>query len=167
MAHIEKSVATLRVIGDDLIPDEVSRLLGCPPTKSQIKGEVVRGNKTGRGYTMKTGMWRLEADDCEPENLDAQVAELLGKLTNDLGVWSQLKERFDINLFCGLFAEESNVGANLTAETLLALGERGIELWLDIYGPTQELKDDDRCPCNSGETYANCCKPKVLRTSHA
>lgn len=162
MAHIERSVATLRVIGDDLLPDEITRLLGCYPTTSHAKGEVVLGQKTGREYTKKVGMWRLEATDHEPENLDEQVAELLKKLTQDLAVWSELRKRFKMDLFCGLFMEITNEGASLSSETLLALGVRGIELSLDIYCPIADLRENDPCPCKSGKTYRECCMPSAL-----
>ncbi len=97
-------------MGDDLVPDEISRLLGCPPTKSQAQGKVVRDQKTGRDYTKKFGMWRLAAADREPENLNEQVAELLSLVTQDLAVWSKLRRRFEIDLFCGLFMEQTNGG---------------------------------------------------------
>jgi len=83
-------------------------------------------------------MWQLKAASCEPENLDKQVAELLAKLSPDLAVWASLSKRFEIDLFCGLFMEQSNEGGEISAATLMALGERGIALGLDIYGPTQE-----------------------------
>lgn len=67
-------------MGDAVIPDKVTELFGCTPTDSHTKGQIVRGSKTGREYVKKSGMWRLEAEDCEPENLDKQVAELLAKL---------------------------------------------------------------------------------------
>ena len=84
MAHLQRSVATLRIIGDDLVPERITELLGCEPTASQTKGQIIRGHKTGQEIVMKKGMWRLEATDCEPEDLDRQVPELLGKLTQDL-----------------------------------------------------------------------------------
>lgn len=143
MAHIEKSVTALIVIGDDLLPEEISRLLGRSPTTSQVKGEVVRDQKSGREYTKYIGMWRLEATDREPDNLDEQVVELLRKLTQNLSVWSKLKERFNINLLYGLFMETTNEGASLSAANLLALGSRGIELSLDIYGPDQEINKNN------------------------
>ena len=161
MAHLQRSVATLRIIGDDLKPEKVTELLGCEPTASQTKGQKVRGHKTGREIVMRTGMWRLEATDCEPEDLDKQVAELLTKLTQDLSIWASLSDQFAIDLFCGLFMEESNEGVSISADTLLALGQRGIVLALDIYGPTQEIRNDDPCPCGSGKTYAKCCAPKT------
>lgn len=157
MAQLHQSVATLRIIGDDLIPEKITVLLGCEPTDSQTKGQIVRGPKTGREHPRQTGMWRLEATDCEPEDLDKQVAELLGKLTPDVNIWSSLSEQFSIDLFCGLFMENTNEGVSISADTLLALGQRNIELGLDIYGPTQEIRSEDPCPCNSGKIYGECC----------
>jgi hypothetical protein len=119
MANVSKSVATLRVIGDNLLPNEITEALGCSPTKSMVKGEVIRNQKSGREFSPKTGMWRLDAKDFYPENIDAQVAELLGQLTEDLSVWSKLKERYDIDFFCGLFMEKTNEGAPISANTLV------------------------------------------------
>jgi hypothetical protein len=40
-----------------------------------------------------------------------------------------------VALFCGWFMRESNEGVEISAHTLGLLGERGIVLSLDIYGP--------------------------------
>jgi len=80
-------------------------------------------------------MWSLHAGECEPEDLDSQVQEILGDLTADLSVWADLAQRFEIDLFCGLFMKVANEGVLLAPATLMALGERGIALDLDIYAP--------------------------------
>lgn len=137
MAHLDRSVATLRIAGDKLQPAEISTLLGHAASKEQVKGEVFVGKVTGRSRTAKTGIWRLEATDATPEDLDGQIAELLGKLTGNLSVWAQISTKYEIDLFCGLFMKCSNEGLWVSAESLKALGERGIELSLDIYGPDE------------------------------
>lgn len=76
----------------------------------------------------------------EPENLDGQIEEILGKLTDNLVVWSKISEQFEVDFFCGLFMGGSNEGLSLSPRTLAALGERGIELGLDIYAPDEETK---------------------------
>lgn len=86
-------------------------------------------------------MWGLEAADCEPEGLDGQVQELLNKTNRDLSVWQKISGRYRIDLFCGLFMTESNEGLSLSPESLTALGERGIEIGFDIYGPLEEKSD--------------------------
>ncbi len=93
-------------------------------------------SKDGRETIAKIGSWVLSSEHRTPEDLDGQVAEILGKLTQDLDVWAQLARRFEIDVFCGLFMRESNEGMTLSAKTVLALGTRGIELGFDIYDPT-------------------------------
>jgi hypothetical protein len=156
MPSIAKSVATLRVFGDTLVPEEVTALLGVVPTSGYRKGDVrpVRG---GSSITRKTGMWRLEVNDREPEDINAQVTELLVRLSPDLDVWQQLSQKYKIDLFCGLFMDTTNEGLCLSPSTLMALGERRIMLGLDIYDPSRELLPNELCPCGSGEVYGDCC----------
>lgn len=137
MSRIAESMVSLRVAGDNLVPAEVTALLGVEPSLSYRKGEVL-SSRSGKEILRKTGMWSLRAEVCKPEEVDAQVAELLSKLPGEPAVWSNLSARFDIDLFCGLFMNESNEGLSLSADTLRALSERGIEISLDIYGPTEE-----------------------------
>ena len=158
MSRIAKSVATLRVFGDELVPERVSALLGAPPTESYRKGDV-KALRSGNEFIRKTGMWRLEVPDCEPEDLDGQVIKLLAGLTTDLAVWRDLSERCEVDLFCGLFMNESNEGLSLSPSTLSALADRGIELALDVYAPPTEVSGSDPCPCGSGRIYAECCAP--------
>jgi hypothetical protein len=135
MAQLNRAVATLRVMGDDLIPNEVSVLLGAQPTAAQVKGQEIP-TKSASGFRIaRSGLWRLRTVDTSPEDVDGQVNELLSKLTSDLAVWRDLSRRFRIDLFCGWFMSSSNEGLNISPQTLQALGERGIELALDIYGP--------------------------------
>src|ERR1035438_8493906 len=99
MAHMHKSVATLRIRGDDLVPAEVSNLLRCAPTISQ---------KTGIERIARTGIWSLHSVDQEPENLDGQIEEILTKVTGDIETWQALARRYRADLFCGLFMEGGN-----------------------------------------------------------
>ena len=132
MGAIDHSVATLRLFGDDLVPDEITALLGASPTESYRKGQELVGSKTGIVRIAKTGSWRLSAARREPEDLEAQILEILGQLTQDLTIWESLT-RYQPNLFCGLFMGSSNDGLPLSAKALLSLGQRGIALGLDIY----------------------------------
>ena len=138
MAQVHQSVATLRIMGDDLDPTEITKALGCEPTEGQRKGDVLVGRDTGIERIAKFGKWHLDASDQEPEDLDGQISELLRRLTPSLDVWKFLGTRYRIDLFCGLFMQQTNEGLVLSPESLKALGERGIELGLDIYSPTRE-----------------------------
>lgn len=136
MPFFERSRVTLRIAGDLLVPDKVSRMLGNEPTGSQQKGDEILGRSTSQMRIAKTGMWWLEAQTREPEDMCAQIDEILGKLTNDRDIWADIRRSFSVDLFCGLFMGSSNDGISLSPECLQALGERGIELALDIYDST-------------------------------
>ena len=132
MATISSAKATLRIMGDSLIPEEVTSLLGATPTEAQRKGQELQG-PSGISRTAKFGMWRLRAAETTPGDLDAQVQEILAQVTDDFTVWNRLALQFDIDLYCGWFMERENEGLGITASTLRELGARSIELSLDIY----------------------------------
>jgi hypothetical protein len=105
MAHLHRSLAALRIQGEDLDPSEISTLLGCAPTMSQRKGDVFT-SKTGSSRTARCGAWHLDALDREPEDLDGQIAEVLGKLTSDLTVWASIVARYTLIAFAASSCSE-------------------------------------------------------------
>jgi len=133
MAQLQKSAVTLRIMGDDLIPDVITKLLGVSPTHAETKGDKIVGKKTGHVRIAKSGMWRLCASDCEPEDMDRQVERILSQMTGDLNVWQSITKKYHADLFCGLFMRGSNEGLTISSQSLAALGARGIEMDLDIY----------------------------------
>jgi len=137
MATISRTKATLRIIGDDLLPADISASLGCMPSNGQQKGEEVK-LPSGKIRVAKSGMWRIFATEKIPGDLDLQITEILDKLTDDLGVWNTLTKKYRVDLFCGIFMERNMEGISLSPESLLKLGERKILLDLDIYGPDDE-----------------------------
>jgi Domain of unknown function (DUF4279) len=137
MGQIHHSAATLRIFSDDLRPDEISQMLKCEPTKAELKGDVIH-YPSGRERTVKRGNWRLVAKNAEPEDLDGQIRWLMSQVSDDLNVWKSLTHACDVDLFCGLFMQSSNDGFSLSSETMLMLGQRGIELGLDIYDASDE-----------------------------
>jgi hypothetical protein len=133
MGALKESAASLRFFGDDLDPDEITALLGANPTVGVRKGAAWKTSR-GREIIARTGSWRLSVPRREPGDLDAQIAEILAVLSDDLSVWAKLTSRYSADFFCGLFLQEGNEGLTLNAETLKALGLRGLPLDLDIYG---------------------------------
>ena len=123
-------------MGDSLDPDEVSALLGIEPTLSYRKGDT-RLTRHGKEVVHRAGLWSLDVQDKTPEDLNSQIPEILGQLTQDLGIWRALASRYRIDFFCGLFMEDSNEGVSLVPATLRAVAERGIEIGLDVYAPEE------------------------------
>ena len=133
MGVAERSVVTFRIFGDGLVPSEITSSLGCEPTEAYSKGDVRIGRKTGQQYVQKTGRWSLAADDQRPEYISTQIMEILDKLTNKPAVWNNLKSKYVMDFFCGVFMSSSNDGLEFTSELLGELSKRGIALNLDIY----------------------------------
>nr|WP_281856889.1 DUF4279 domain-containing protein [Litoreibacter halocynthiae] len=128
----------MRIWGDDLIPEDVSSLLGQPPTKSESKGDVLIGKVTGQKRNAKTGGWRLAAPDQLDGNLDAQVVGLFRMLTSDSAIWNELNAKFELDIFCGVFMKTGNDGLSLRPATLELLGMRGIGIEIDIYDHSED-----------------------------
>ena len=132
MSGFDHSEATLRIFGADLVPEEITASLGASPTATYRRGDV-RPSARGNVYVEKTGSWRLSATRHEPENLEAQIFEILDQLTSDLAIWRSIGVTCSLDIFCGIFMASGNDGMELSPRAMVALGERGISLGLDIY----------------------------------
>jgi hypothetical protein len=126
---------SLRVAGDALDPAEVTRVLGVEPDFSARKGEE-RRQRAGT-VVQRTGIWtrRLRPAPSADWDLDGVITALLAEFPADPAVWRELGSRYKLDVFCGLFMGSENQGADLSPATLLALGQRGLILDLDVYGP--------------------------------
>jgi hypothetical protein len=139
MANLSKTAASLRVIGDDLDPEEVTRLLGKKPDRARRRGEATQFE--ARESVARTGSWSVKTNSREPGDLDQQIGELLAGTTEDLATWRRVADSYRVDAFCGFFMKEGNEGITISPETLQKLGERGIALDLDIYAPPREHED--------------------------
>ncbi|BAL97058.1 hypothetical protein RGE_37190 [Rubrivivax gelatinosus IL144] len=148
MASVARSRLSIRFFGEELVPAELTAMLGATPTTQYRKGDE-RTSASGKVYARKYGAWIIATGNMTPEAIDDQLAELFCQLTQDLSVWSLLTTRYDADVFCGLFMEESNEGFSLKLSTLLALASRGLEIGFDIYDPCDE--EDGHSPTPQGE----------------
>ena len=135
MTGLHSSAASLRIKGDDLDPDEISRILCCSPTIGFRKGQLFRQKSTGQDFAKKSGMWILDADDEFPGNLDKQIERIFQRLNSDLDIWAEIARRFEIHLSCGFFMKSTNEGIAISPNMLRILGDRSISLDLSIYAP--------------------------------
>ncbi|MEM7430486.1 MAG: DUF4279 domain-containing protein [Pseudomonadota bacterium] len=124
-------MASLRIGGDALDPDEITAALGCEPSRHAKKGEVFDKSRA----RSKTGTWQLDAENRSPGDVDAQVRELLGLIHFDQ--WDKVIDRYEVDIFCGLFMAGSDEGFSISDEVSAMLGERKIRLEVCLYGPSQ------------------------------
>jgi Domain of unknown function (DUF4279) len=129
--EVDKTSVSLRFSGDALDPDEISKLLGCQPTGSYRKGDVLPNDRYHR--VAKTGMWSLGGNKTGEVSLEKQIFELFGRLTDDLEIWRKLTNQYHSDLFCGLFMENWNRGIDFSPQLMAQISARGLTLDLDIY----------------------------------
>jgi len=130
---VDTASVSLRVMSPNLDPAEVSRLLGCEPSRAGRTGEVLV-LPNGRSRTVKKGFWCLSSER-QALDLAEQIESLLVRLTSDMEVWRSLTEQFEVDLFCGLFLKTTNRGLELPASLVSALGNRNLRIGFDIYAP--------------------------------
>ncbi len=129
---VDRITLSVRVAGDQLDPDEVTRALGAAPTFAARKGE--RRPSGGREVIQRTGVWFVEFQGAPVEwTLDEAIAALLDRLPADMAVWDELAAKYELDLFCGLHLGAWNRGFALPPGLLHRLAERHLELDVDIY----------------------------------
>jgi hypothetical protein len=127
--------ASLRICGDELMPEEVTKLLGCTPSRSHRKGDTITSKKFI--HSAPTGVWLLNSH--REGGVGRIVNGLLDSVTGDPQVWQMLSKNFRVECFVGVFATSINSGFSISADTLKRLGDLGIALALDLYCSSGEM----------------------------
>jgi hypothetical protein len=130
--HIEHDefCVSLNFIGDDLDPDEVTRLLGASPTEAyRISDAMPRRNHT---FTAKSGSWSIRTAR-STRDIEEQLTELFAKFNGDPEVWRSLTSRYDAELFCGVFLSWFGHGFSMSPSLHRLLADRNLLITFDIY----------------------------------
>lgn len=133
---VDESRLSLGVHGDDLDPDEISRLLGCAPTSSHRRGDARRS-----GPPWAKGGWLLSVEAKSPAGPDELVHLLLARLPTEHAVWTDLRRRFHVQLSFGIFTERWNRGFDLTADAVRRINVLGAGVGFDLYANPEEGGD--------------------------
>jgi len=136
--EVDETSVGLRFFGDDLDPDELTQLLGHAPSRVFRRGDVYRGKR--HDYVYKTGVWYLNVARSRQGSLENQIVSIFDQLTDDLAKWQALTQRYEADLFCGLWFENWNRELLFSPELMQSIAERGLYLHLDIYF---ELDEDE------------------------
>jgi hypothetical protein len=115
------------------VPAELTKLLGCEPTKAHQKGDVLPDKRYHR--VASTGSWLLNGTKPELTDIEEQIGALLSLVTQEIEVWRRLTGEFDADVFCGIFLEDCNRGFSLSPDITAKLSQRGLEIGFDIYSP--------------------------------
>lgn len=129
-----KTKASFRVMGPELDPDEVTRLLGFAPDYAHRRGDANLG-KAGRRYAdFPEGMWKISSFAGEEATVEEHLLALLERIEpGRAGLARCLELGLRADVFVGYFACGGLGGFGVGPETSRRLGELGVQLELDIY----------------------------------
>ena len=123
---------TLSVSGDCLVPDDITRLLGTTPTFAAPKRQE-RASSGGKMVVQRTGGWLYELPHSTEWLLGDAIDTLLRAFPADPTIWERLRTKYAVTCRVGLHLSAWNRGAEVSAEVIRQLAERGMSLDLDIY----------------------------------
>ena len=132
MVDLAECKVSLWFIGDTLDPDELAQWLGQPPAYQRRKGDVY-SSKDGQEMVARTGRFQLTTGWRPGERMEQLITELLAKVPDDDPLWERINAKMTGEIVCGVIMDSANEETVLSADTLLALGRRGLSLNLDIY----------------------------------
>jgi Domain of unknown function (DUF4279) len=146
---VDRSSVTLSLHGEDLLPDEITRLLGCSPTHSHRRGEP-RQSRSARAEPWKKGAWLLQLQGDAPTSAGDLLADLLGRVPDDEVLWSSLTSKYQVAIGLGRFLDGCNRGMVLEVPVIQRLARMGVALDFDIYASIDEDPRDASPPAATG-----------------
>lgn len=129
--------ASLRIFGDGITVESIAERLGIGP---DFGGNA--GTPGGGASTMRTTLWGLKSRLSNDHLLNEHIQDLLARLQGCEDVLATLAEQCRIEIFAGVFSDNGQTGEMLPWLTLKALGDRRIDLDLDLYPPTEPPEPD-------------------------
>jgi len=128
---LEAYEVSLRVVGDLLVPSEVTQLLECAPDEAFEKGHLLSKRA---GAIASKGLWTV-GTKTTPRGLSSSIVELLGRTTADSDIWKRLTASFSCDVLIGAWMTSDNTMWSIEPSALEALLVRGLTLEFDVYGP--------------------------------
>lgn len=134
--------------GDELDPEEVTRLLGTQPTHAHRRGDRIPTTSDRAAHYYGTGVWLIESRLSGVTDVDSHIADLLAMIPRldavvpelvNSGVRCAIRAAVMFSGYC--------VGFTVSQKVIRRLAEIGLEL--DILAYVQPDEDD-------GEGAANC-----------
>lgn len=142
----ERTVAELRIYGDDLDPDEVSGRLGLQPTARQRKGDRP-ASPSGRPHSPRpVGLWALSSEgSVESLDLRRHLDWLIARLRPLAGALDEISRREGVRMHvtCIWWSRYGDGGPILGVEQMAALAGLGLECQFELgfYGGDDEFQD--------------------------
>jgi len=138
-ATCRSTYATLRILHEDLDPDEISRLLGVTPSSSHRKSDPLSPRFPEKGRR-KVGAWLLKSEgQVDSRDSRRHVDWLIDRLDGKAVVVRNLQSvGHTIDISCYWLSASGHGGPSVPPEQARRLADLGIELWFDVYFAGEE-----------------------------
>ncbi len=138
MDSLQRAKVSVSIKGDDLVPSEVTALLGGAPRLAVSRGEVFLASH-GKHINARTGMWLFGGDWESPPHLDRQISDTLFALTDNMSAWREVTSRYQCYLNVGGYFHDWTGGMTLGPSTSKLLAERNLVVDFDLYAPAASV----------------------------
>ena len=135
---VDEFHATIGVYGEELEPDEITRVLGCAPTSSHRRGDSRRPGGPGA----KRGAWLLTVTAMAPTEPEEVLQQLLGRVPGDPEVWARLASMYSVQVRIGIFIGAWTRGFELSPAVVRQLAALGVPVGFSIYADGEEPSED-------------------------
>jgi hypothetical protein len=138
----ERTCAELRIYGEALDTDNLTRILGVSPTRTVRKGDVRRGIR-GKGFTAKSNGWFLSSEShVESKDVRRHIDWILGQVECKSNVILSVGATEDVlmTVHCAWWSRAGQGGPTLWPEQMRRLAALDLECSFDIsfYGDDDE-----------------------------
>jgi hypothetical protein len=125
----ERTYASLRIMNDDLDPEEISRQLGIQPTWAWRKGEP-RG---ARKIPSRIGIWGLSTEVMQSRDIRRHLDWLIDQMIGKEEYLKQLQTQgYRMDVFC-YWLSNGQGGPTVSPKNMKGLANLGIELGFDFW----------------------------------
>lgn len=120
--------AALRIFGEHLDIDEISRTLGIQPTHSHRKGE----RRNNMAPPWPHDMWSFMPPIEEDRPLDEHILAVWSAVRSNIPYLRALKEKFDVDVFCTYRTNSETAGFEVGHECLGLFAELEIPFGVSV-----------------------------------
>lgn len=121
----------LRIVGENLDLDDVTRTIGITPSQVRRKGE-----HRSKNSTWTRNMWGLDVlppNGSEWNSLEDGLAALMNRIRPHQSQIQSYLPANELYVWCGHFTSSFDGGPTLSANILKSIGDLGAQLCLDTY----------------------------------
>lgn len=127
--------ATFRVLGEELDPSDVTRLLGVEPTQALRRDQLVPTQTSVR--RQETGVWLLKSEGkVASTSLERHLVYLLDLVEPHAVALDELRREQAVtaDFFCFWLSATGHGGPIFSADVMQRVAATGAELGIDFYG---------------------------------